>query len=107
MTLSELIKRLESEPLDKNVPIGFGHPHSYRGFYEDLAFEPVTDTTVGDMLTAAKYALGKTFTGYKGGEFRMGAYTDVWLAHYGRCGETIGPLLLSFILGKPEAPREE
>jgi hypothetical protein len=100
MYLKELIEFLaECEPT-KEVKLGFGSPHSYRGYYQDLAFEPASNTTVGAMLTAAKDSLGRTFTGYKGGDYTMSEYTDIWLAEWGSTGEGIGPVLLKFMLGE-------
>lgn len=99
MYLKELIEALEAvEDKAAVLPIGFAGPHSYRGYYDQLAFEPAANVTVQSMLDAAKSAMGRTFTGYKGGEFVMGEYTDCWLADYGCCGETIGPMLLRFML---------
>jgi len=45
--------------------------------------------------------VGKTFTGYKGGEFFMTLRTDVHLAEYGDSGEPIGRTLLTFMLHVP------
>ena len=104
-TLENAIELLESEPdKDRIVPFGFGSPHSYRGYYEDLAFEPMANVTVGEMLDAAKSAVGATFDGYKGGEFKMSMWSTVWLADYGCCGETLGPTLLRFMLKAEAAP---
>lgn len=105
MTLEELITALESHDQAKVVPHGFANPHSYRGDYCDLAFEPAANVTVGSMLNAARSALGETFQGYKGGDYTMADYTDCWLAEWGCCGETIGPLLLKLMLA--EADRGE
>jgi hypothetical protein len=99
MTLDELIKRLERADPELSVRHGFAKPMSYRGYYEQLAFEPAENVTVGSMLEHARSALGKTFTGYKGGEYEMHEYTDVWLARYGCTGESIGPVLLAYMLG--------
>lgn len=99
MYLSELIAALESVPADTKVPLGFDRPHSYRGDYAELAFRPALNTTAGAMLTAAKSALGQTFTGYKGGEYKMDTYSSCWFAEWGCCGETLGPVLLAFMLG--------
>lgn len=104
MTLGELIEHLEREDPDRVVPLGFTHAHSYRGYYGDLAFEPCEHTTVGAMLAEVRGALGQTFTGYKGGEYTMGEYTDVWLAEWGRTGEGLGPILLAYMLGKEPRP---
>lgn len=104
LNLGELIARLREEPdLSRRVKVGFRHPHSYRGFYADLAFEMAADVTVGDMLAAAQSALGVTYQGYKGGDYRMAEYTDTWLViEEGREGETLGAVLLSLMLGDPE-----
>src|SRR4051812_10967667 len=100
MYLKELIETLETYDPATPVPIGFNNPHSYRGYYDQLAFEPKENTTIGAMLESAKRAMGKTYTGYKGGEYTMGEYTDCNLANYGCCGEEIGPILLQYMAGK-------
>lgn len=103
MLLNELIKTLEAADQTLVLPDGFDSPHSYRGYYAELAFEPAHNITVGDMLAAARDALGSTYQGYKGGDYKMTAYTDCWLAEYSCMGETIGPLLLRLMLerGRP------
>ncbi len=102
MTLGELITALKKEDSNKIVPLGFGNPHSYRGYYEDLSFEPIKNITVGRMLSEAESALGKTFQGYKGGDYTMSEYTSIWLAEWGDCGEGIGPILLSYMFGSAD-----
>lgn len=101
LSLGELIAALEKvEDKDRVVPIGFHRPHSYRGYYRDLAFEVTENSpTVRDMLDAARSALGKTFQGWKGGDFAMGEHTDVWLVEeQGDCGESLGAVLLDRLL---------
>jgi hypothetical protein len=39
--------------------------------------------TVSEWIDVLKEAIGKTFVGYKGGDFTMGKGTPVWLAEYG------------------------
>lgn len=104
MELRDLIKFLEARDPAKVVPLGFSEPHSYRGDYYDLAFEPTADVTVGSMLECARFALGQTFQGYKGGDFTMREYTSVHLAHYGMCGEGIGPHFLKYMVGEYPSP---
>ena len=100
MTLGELIQVLEAADADKVVPMGFARPHSYRGYYYELAFEQEPNTTVGAMLEAARSALGTTYTGWKGGDFAMHEHTEVNLVRKeGECGEGIGPVLLGYMLG--------
>lgn len=92
--LKELIDWLAEQNPELTVPFGFGEPASYRGYYEDVAFEPKANVTFGEMLGHAKGALGATFNGYKGGEFTMNEYTDVWIASWGRSeGDKIGPTI--------------
>ena len=99
MTLDELIHALEAEDPTAVLPLGFTNAHSYRGYYEQLAFEPTADVTVGEMLAAARSALGATFEGYKGGSYTMLGWTDCWLAEEGHgAGEEIGPILLTLLL---------
>ena len=86
MTLGELIEALEHLPGEQTFKWGFSHPHSFRGYYEQLAFEPKDNTTVMEMLEDARKANGSTYTGWKGGEFRMGLGTPVWLATDGCSG---------------------
>jgi hypothetical protein len=100
MTLGELIAFLKKRPKDQKVLFGFDHPHSYRGTYADLAFEPTRNTTVGAMLDAAKGALGKTYSGWKGGEYEMGEWVGCHLADHGAAGEEIGESLLMFMVGE-------
>lgn len=97
MRLEDLIDELEKYDLENVVRFGFANPHSYRGYYHELAFEPANNVSVGDMLAAAEGALNFTFEGYKGGEFTMDADTQCWLAYEGTCSdsdEIITPLIL-------------
>lgn len=93
MLLKELIDILERCELSKTVE-GFGKPHSYRGYYCELAFEPMT-TTIQDMLEAALSADGESYTGYKGGSFVMDGDTEVYIAYEGSCGNPITKALLA------------
>lgn len=99
--LGGIIARLEREDPERVLPIGFANPHSYRGYYDQLAFEPVADIKIGDMLTAAKYAVGRTFQGWKGGDYTMSEHTECWIATEGTSGDNqIGPLLLDLLLAQ-------
>lgn len=99
LDLGKLIAALEAEDPAKILKLGFNNPHSYRGYYDDLAFEPAANITVGAMLAAAREALGATYLGCKGsGEYTMTGWSDVWLASDGHTGESLGRVLLSFLL---------
>lgn len=83
MTLRDLIKALEALPPEMEIE-RVGHLSSYRGYYDQLAIEPANDSrAVGDLLSECREAVGKVFTGYKGGEYRMTEYTPVWYSDYG------------------------
>lgn len=101
MRLSELIATLEKAPQDLVVPFGFGHPHSWRGDYAQLAFEPEENVTVAYMLEAAKSALGATYEGYKGGDFTMDEYTRIHIEEYGTGDDLMGEMLLKYMLAAP------
>lgn len=92
LTLGELIDWLKSNK--GQIEFGFGRPMSYRGSYDELAFEPVENTTGSAMLHHAESAVDVRFEGYKGGEFMMTRDTPVWIAPYGESGEPIGRLTL-------------
>lgn len=83
MTLGKYIEILEKADPETKVAVGLGNPHSWRGSYEQLAFEPVANTTVGQMLEEAKGALLNTYHGYKGGDFTMDEDTTINVDYYG------------------------
>jgi len=89
MTLGKMIYALSEMPPDTELE-GFGDPHSYRGYYSDLAFKKTEDKiTAGKALEMARGCMGEIFEGYKGGDFQMGRNTPVWCADYGCCGKKI------------------
>jgi hypothetical protein len=90
MTLGELISALDSMPPDAQVAFLID-AHSYRGYYDDLAFEYHPDDTrpASDLLNECRAAMGQAFQGYKGGDFVMGKTTPLWVASYGCCGEKL------------------
>jgi len=99
LTLGRLIEKLEK--LDGELEVIFDDGRipkgldSYRGYYCDLAIgyaiipdppEPSTRVermTVSLLLDLARPALGKTFTGYKGGDYLMNEDTPLWCSNYG------------------------
>lgn len=50
--------------------------------YKTVDIGKVTPTVL-EWIKVLKKAQGKTFTGYKGGDFKMSKNTPVWLAEYG------------------------
>lgn len=88
ITLGELAARIESVPADTLVVFDGGgspgHLSSYRGYYEFIAIEPNGEPrTAGDFLQEIRDAIGRVFTGYKGGDYTMTKMTPVWVSAYG------------------------
>lgn len=87
LTLGEVIAILSATDTTRILKHGFDGAHSYRGFYEDLAFQPCASfVPVRVMLKEALAADGRTFDGYKGGRYRMTLDSRVWLATHGETG---------------------
>ncbi|MES2662233.1 MAG: hypothetical protein V4629_02925 [Pseudomonadota bacterium] len=89
MTLGKLIDRLSQ--LDPSLEIdGIEQPHSYRGYYSDLAFEQSENKrTASEVLALAKSCIDVKFVGYKGAWFLMEQNTPVWIASYSSCGNRL------------------
>lgn len=107
LTLGELILKLEpivAKQKDRETiaevvfdfeylfPIKFS---SWRGSYDELAltFTSRDDSNkephkVTEFLELCKQTIGKTFEGWKGGEFTMSKITPVWVANAGNSGNT-------------------
>lgn len=92
MRLGDLIATLEALPQDAPVRFPDGQvPNglcSWRGVYAELTIDraPAGETeTIGEMLADARDAVGKTFQGYKGGDFLMDETTPVWADGWGDC----------------------
>jgi len=109
LTLGELILLFESLP-NKEDPVNFDfgnfyptYLHSWRGSYAELAFgfedeQGKDNPPVEEILKQLKSALGKTFEGYKGGDFTMGKTTPIWVANYGKsnCTAVVGVRRLDY-----------
>jgi len=92
MTLGEMIEALKEMTPDTEIR-GLGELYSYRGYYCDLAFEPSDDDELAsELLARCTDAMGAVFTGYKGGDFVMGALTPLWVSCY---GEASGQRIMS------------
>jgi hypothetical protein len=94
VTLGAMIEALKGMPADTPVVFddgetGPGTANSYRGYYEDLAFNDMQGVTVGQFRSVCSESLGSTFQGYKGGNYRMTEATPLWRAPWGSCGRAI------------------
>lgn len=112
LTLGELIAKLEAIPkreegkeeADVTFDFEYAFPttlESWRGIYEELAIgfrfegyelgdyeKEVKPWTLSAFIEHLKSALGKTYEGWKGGDFMMGKTTPIWVANPGNVGET-------------------
>jgi hypothetical protein len=68
-TLNEVKIFLESVDPNYVFRLGFNHPHSWRGYYHEVSFEPDSDMKSEGMLHIIDVAVSKTFMGWKGGEY--------------------------------------
>lgn len=97
MDLGKLIKLLELEDPEHSVRFDFVYTrptklHSYRGYYDQLALGWCDDgeiIRVKEILEDCRDAVGKIFTGWKGGEYRMDETTKVWVANPSESGATL------------------
>jgi hypothetical protein len=89
MRLEDVILELKKRAPNKAIKNGFGRGMSSRWSYDEAAFEPVENTTFGEMLVHAENLLGTKQEGYKGGEYVMHGYVDTHIANYGSCGEPL------------------
>lgn len=94
MTLGNAIKLLASFDQESEIIFDYGQypgsAYSYRGYYSDLSIEPSHEKKIiKDFFDTLKESVGKTFIGYKGGEFIMKDDTPLWTAEYGTTGKAI------------------
>ena len=72
---------------------------SWRGSYDELALgymlsgydnksEHFAERNAKDLLTHLREAIGKEYTGWKGGDFTMSKKTPIWVSNSGNSGNT-------------------
>ena len=88
MTLQTLTERLDALGSVKITGLIFAH--SYRGYYSDIAFSlDKKNAQAKNVAKMIRRCIGKTYRGYKGGDFKMDCDTPVWLANYGDIGRKL------------------
>lgn len=95
LNLGQLICKLKKCKSDAKVRFDFGGfvpdgLDSYRGYYNQLAlgFCEDKEVTVAELLLEARATLGKSFSGYKGGDYVMDHGTSLWVSNYGQAHDT-------------------
>ena len=97
MNLGEYIEILEKcENKNRVLKKGLGNPNSWRGNYDELAFDIVENITIQEMINCAKDCICKKFRGYKGGDYIFNESTTINIESYGDW--TDGRLLWTFLL---------
>lgn len=101
MNLGQLIDMFSVMP-DKNrvVQKGFNNPHSWRGVYAELAFEPASNVTVAAMLKDAESAVSTTFEGWKGGDFTMHRDTEIHISFRGESYDYFAEYVAFYLCGQ-------
>lgn len=93
-TLGQIIGELEKIPQGARIQFSDGrlptYLESWRGVYAELSLVPYNGdkwskplNTVGEVLKECKNAVGRTFQGYKGGDYTMRMSTPVWVSPHG------------------------
>jgi hypothetical protein len=90
----EFVANWTSDDEDQPVKLASGHfpsnPHSYRGYYSDLALEATHEPlTLRQFRSMIASTIGQTYEGYKGGDFAMSESTPIWIADYGMTGDAL------------------
>ena len=103
LTLGEFISKLKEcskdyKEQEKTIRFDFCNfePNgidSYRGYYDQLALGYKENSfqqelKISQVLEYCEKAIGKTFTGWKGGEYVMDEDTPLWVANSGETGST-------------------
>jgi hypothetical protein len=99
MTVGEILAYLSHLPKHKPTRWAFSCPHSYRGYYEQVAIMAHDyESTVGGLIEEVTMCLS-TFTGWKGGEYTMDRDTPVWVASAGNTGFPLTWSFLDLVIG--------
>ena len=105
LTLGDIITKLEhlqagldKDDLERDPDVHFDFEYiqptsfqSWRGIYKELALGFAIDgeaPKLSKFIEQCKECLGKSFYGYKGGDFIMSKRTPVWVANNGNSGNT-------------------
>lgn len=98
MRLGQFIAVLRRLP--PSLPVGLSAVHSFRGYYDQVAFEPTPGATAALALEEAEYAVGHTFEGWKGGDYTMDESTMCWVADKGSSSDvTVGEYMTEILVG--------
>ena len=94
MNIKELLGELYAHPSHYTVALKneskishWGDIASYRGYYAEVAVdEGYKAKSVSEVTSDLLGVIGRTFGGYKGGEYTMSKFTNVYFATWGNLG---------------------
>jgi hypothetical protein len=104
MNISEIITELSRFDGSTSVTMRYNHVEdnwgeldSYRGYYSEMSVDSGGEVSdVAYVIQALRDVIGKTFTGYKGGEYIMSGHTDLYWADYGELGPIASKVYKSY-----------
>jgi hypothetical protein len=104
MNISEIITELSRFDGSTSVTMKYNHVEgnwgdlaSYRGYYSEMSVDSgdgVAD--VSYVIKALSEAIGGTFNGYKGGNYKMLGSTKLYWAEYGCLGPVASKVYKSY-----------
>jgi hypothetical protein len=100
MSIKDLLERLKQLPSETTFKHGFsGSGYSYRGDYYQVSFTRDTNVEVETMIDSLEGIIGQILPGYKGGEFVMHDYVDVYIVdEYDNCGTLVDDYIFNLWL---------
>ena len=110
LTVEEVIFHLKDALNDQGnvvLSIGLGKNMSYRGSYDEVAFEPQRNLTISECIQNVENCIDTTMFGYKGGEYECTKDTNANIAFYGSCGTPITSFVMNILLGYHEKACED
>jgi hypothetical protein len=105
--LGAVIKQLKKLPKETVFMYGFHEPHSYRGYYEQVAFEPLNIATAEALLMSCEAAMEGVYIGWKGGEYTYDCSSVFNIAHKGTTSpRSTYTLFLAELMGYMKVPED-
>jgi len=99
MMVKEVLTYLDNLHPATALPFTLSDPHCDRGSYRDVAFALTNEpSTVAEVRAVVASVIGKTYYGWKGGDFTMDEWSDCCIGpDYGEVGEPITQLWLDAV----------
>jgi hypothetical protein len=104
MNISDIITELHRFDGSTFVTMKYNHVEgnwgdldSYRGYYSELSVDSGDEVAdVSYVIKTLSEAIGRTFNGYKGGNYKMSGGTELYWAEYGCLGPVASKVYKSY-----------